>query len=713
MSSENENPLSSAELLMRFADAIASIAEARKKCDLEKKNAEKTRLSRAAVIRRDYENEVNQLINQRDNLLSENSKKREQELAVIDKEQEDTNEANKRLDKQIQDEKENLLSQNSRELGQKLVALNKEQEDTNEENKRLDVQIRVEKGTLHGYESELEKLKNEIEAIRGMGFFPAWIFALKLAWNPIRDRIKYFVENNTWFGYIFLLLFILYCILVIMCMCIYIIDGSNILSSIISLVISVILFFVATRYGGVMLGCMFILMVEFILPFIFASIHAIHFVFFGGRNKKIEELTRYCEKKEASIKHSEERICSLQNELQDKLSNAASVNASCENRKKKCSEFFYEEENRIKNDFEQKKEEASIKLKERICSLQNKKKECNEFFYEKENRIKNDFEQKKKKADEKKVKMSAENEEWKCEADRQYDKQHKKTVANIVATLQSLSEKTLSRQPSVMLKQNGLSWVAPPSGPIPPALIVGEINISNPDIPIPVLVPFPPQKAHLFKHDARIEAFLSTFFLRFLTTLPAGMVRVLVCDPLNQGKSLGPFLRLLDAKELFAIKPISTREEIQGALDAERRILEERQHTFLRDVDWFQYNETTGKDAPLDFRILLLFDMPERYTQQSLDSIESLIFNGPQNGILPVLFIRKPSEDDRTFEKWFVKQENKLDFGGFSPWASALQTAFQNKGLKCPDNLISLRSVCPVEIPSLREILDAIISRYN
>ncbi|MDR3233405.1 MAG: hypothetical protein LBT46_07065 [Planctomycetaceae bacterium] len=135
------------------------------------------------------------------------------------------------------------------------------------------------------------------------------------------------------------------------------------------------------------------------------------------------------------------------------------------------------------------------------------------------------------------------------------------------------------------------------------------------------------------------EHLVHNLLLRLLGTLPVGKMEWTIVDPVKMGNSIAPFKPLLDIEKLVPEKKCLTRSnEIESALLKLCEEIEKRQQkNFIGCItDWQQYN-AANKDNPLPYKVLLMFDFPEK-GQRSNNNIfmyfKEIMSLGPKCGIL-------------------------------------------------------------------------------
>ncbi len=192
---------------------------------------------------------------------------------------------------------------------------------------------------------------------------------------------------------------------------------------------------------------------------------------------------------------------------------------------------------------------------------------------------------------------------------------------------------------------------------MPGVLLLGSQQVSFKELHclVPHVIPFPFEHALVLPEDNAAQQRLAHhLLLRFLQAVPPGRLELTLVDPLKLGQSFAPFLTLLNVEQLMPQKHVLTRaDEIESTLanltdDTEDLI----QHRFKgRISNWTEFN-TANPDNQLQYKILLLFDVPEQLSDKSLWYLERLAENGPRCGILPIIAIDSQRIEDRRYEKF-------------------------------------------------------------
>lgn len=191
---------------------------------------------------------------------------------------------------------------------------------------------------------------------------------------------------------------------------------------------------------------------------------------------------------------------------------------------------------------------------------------------------------------------------------------------------------------------------------IPAGLVLGseQVSFEKLSCQAPKVISFPFSSALVFPQgDAEQKHLAHCLLLRLLSALPAGQVELTLIDPLQQGQSVEPFLPLLKVEQLVPQGHVLTRaDEIEAALGKLTDEIEELIQLRFNEKasNWLKYN-AVQPDAPLPYKVVLLFDVPEQISEKSLWLLGRICENGPRCGVLPIIAIDEQRMEDRRYEK--------------------------------------------------------------
>lgn len=181
---------------------------------------------------------------------------------------------------------------------------------------------------------------------------------------------------------------------------------------------------------------------------------------------------------------------------------------------------------------------------------------------------------------------------------------------------------------------------------LPPVTYLGELqrNFMDSWLFLPMLFPFPGTQSLLFKSDnsaktTAVQA-IQTLCLRLLATIPPGKLRFTFIDPLALGQNVAPFMHLADHDELLV-----TSRAWSEKMHIEKRLSDLTEHMsdviqkYLRNTyaTIEEYNQEAGEVAE-PYRFLVVFNFPEKFTDDAARRLVSIIQNGPRCGVYSLIF---------------------------------------------------------------------------
>ena len=199
----------------------------------------------------------------------------------------------------------------------------------------------------------------------------------------------------------------------------------------------------------------------------------------------------------------------------------------------------------------------------------------------------------------------------------------------------------------------------PVASEMPTGLFLGsqQVSFKRFSCLVPHAIPFPFDRALVLPEDNAAQRRLAHhLLLRLLSALPPGQLEMTLIDPLKLGQSAKPFLSLLKVEQLVPQQRVLTRsDEIEAALDKLTVEVEELIQRRFNDKapNWSEYNANNA-DNPLRYKVVLLFDVPEQLSDNSLWFLGRLCENGPRCGVLPIIAIDEKRVEDRRYEKFRV-----------------------------------------------------------
>lgn len=220
------------------------------------------------------------------------------------------------------------------------------------------------------------------------------------------------------------------------------------------------------------------------------------------------------------------------------------------------------------------------------------------------------------------------------------EKKAKETRALCLSQLNAICQEVRTVQPQ--LDNYGLNSLGN-SKTYPEMFAFGRLRFSDASETwrgyLPRLLPFPLKSSLRFGVSGTSKDWLNAFLLRAFQTLPCNHLSVTVIDPLQLGMSLPAYQLLLKNKRPFSEQRFLTRsDEIEGVLNSQLLYVENLiQQVFVGGINnWQEYNKA-NTDNPLDYRLLIVFDIPEQLTEKSNLYLSRLLEHGPRCGVLPLI----------------------------------------------------------------------------
>ena len=164
----------------------------------------------------------------------------------------------------------------------------------------------------------------------------------------------------------------------------------------------------------------------------------------------------------------------------------------------------------------------------------------------------------------------------------------------------------------------------------------------------PALLYFPERASLLIETPAAgrpaAVRVLQSVMMRFLTTMPAGQVRLTIIDPVGLGSDFGTFLHLEDQGVPVPIR--SDAEQIERSLGDICGHVEKIIQSYLRDdhPTINDFNAVAGEVAE-PFRVLVICDFPAGFTRSACTRLSQIIDHGARCGVLTLL-LTEPGQPD-------------------------------------------------------------------
>ncbi len=196
---------------------------------------------------------------------------------------------------------------------------------------------------------------------------------------------------------------------------------------------------------------------------------------------------------------------------------------------------------------------------------------------------------------------------------------------------------------------------------VPPVVRLGDVRIGLDDLPqgmptdprlregvadsfvFPSVIPFPDRANLLIEapRDGRAAAaaLLQAAMLRLLTSLPPGLVRFTIIDPIGIGRNFGAFMHLADIDETLVTNQVWTDpRQIDERLADLAIHMEKVTQKYLRNeyATLGEYNAVAGEVAE-PYRVLVIADFPANFDEKSAGRLAAIMAGGVPCGVLALV----------------------------------------------------------------------------
>ena len=198
----------------------------------------------------------------------------------------------------------------------------------------------------------------------------------------------------------------------------------------------------------------------------------------------------------------------------------------------------------------------------------------------------------------------------------------------------------------------GPEWDAPawrswtPSTRLPRVTCVGEMaaGIRADRITFPALVPFPHEKALIIKADSQareraIEA-IQSILLRLVATVPTPDLKLILIDPVGQGRNVGPFTPFADVGiGLGEGRSWTEQSQIEQRLHDLTNLVEgaSEASAFTSMLPRLDPSRANGIAEPC--RVLVMLDFPTNVSGATSRLLTSILTKGPSHGVHPIIMV--------------------------------------------------------------------------
>ena len=173
--------------------------------------------------------------------------------------------------------------------------------------------------------------------------------------------------------------------------------------------------------------------------------------------------------------------------------------------------------------------------------------------------------------------------------------------------------------------------------------LVGDLPTTLGIRGIPALIDFPLRAGVSVRStvDSRSQAFglIRALMIRLLAAVPPGLLELKIVDPVALGQSVAEFRHLAEYDErLVDEKTWTSERDIERLLDELTDHVEVVISQYLKGQfeTIAEYNEHAGEVAQ-PYRVLVVFDFPNSFTDRAARRLLSLVENGPRCGIFTIL----------------------------------------------------------------------------
>jgi len=244
---------------------------------------------------------------------------------------------------------------------------------------------------------------------------------------------------------------------------------------------------------------------------------------------------------------------------------------------------------------------------------------------------------------EKKYNSSVEN--WENNYKERYEELQKE-ISSKKESILNLIKNATTQLPLLIAPWSNLSSQSVKSASsIPPFFRIGEFdkNFFGVNIHIPASLKFN-EKANLIFEASDIykkQAInnVKSIIFRLLASFPPGKVYFTFIDPVGMGNNVSEFMSLADYDEsLINVKAWSEPEDINKKLEEITAHMENVIQKYLRNQykTIKEFNDNAGELAE-PYRVLVIFDFPANFNDETLRRLVSIVNNGPRCGVYVII----------------------------------------------------------------------------
>lgn len=278
------------------------------------------------------------------------------------------------------------------------------------------------------------------------------------------------------------------------------------------------------------------------------------------------------------------------------------------------------------------------------------------------------------------------------------------TAAASLSELKSEVTQYATRVDSLSPQWSQEPWLAwRPPDQVVGHLRLGQLRATNARhrLALPGVHPFPGGASLLIKSPGsraeRAASLARALMARMTTSVPPGRLRFTLVDPVGLGQNVASYMQLADYMDALVTSRAWTEEDhIARRLHDITQHMENVFQKYLRgQYDSIEeYNRDAGEVAEA-YRVVVVFDFPTNFTEESARRLVSIVTNGPRSGVYALLVV----DTDR-------KLPHGFDLAELERFCSVIEV--QGEGCVVADERFARFELVP-ESPPASEVIDGIL----
>jgi hypothetical protein len=234
---------------------------------------------------------------------------------------------------------------------------------------------------------------------------------------------------------------------------------------------------------------------------------------------------------------------------------------------------------------------------------------------------------------------------------KEYEKYFQNEVEEIIKDIPKKNKKLMSLLPDVVAPWSNFPLSdldiqnVKSSKTIPPFFRVGEIseNFFGQSVRVPALIKFD-EKANLIFETKDIYKSLAvdnvkSIILRLLASFPPGKIGFTFFDPVGLGNNVSEFMSLADYDEFLVnvqawTEPNDINKRLQEITSHMEVVIQKYLRNQYKTIK--EYNDD-NKELAEPYKILVVFDFPTNFTEESVKRLVSIVNNGPRCGVYTII----------------------------------------------------------------------------